>query len=104
MNKEKRGLSLTWRRFLIIWAVALLLLGLIGCLVLYRYLGVYEATRPELYMEEFMSSMTVQKLLDQSHWTKPTADRAAEYRAEEQKDTQHIPSCSMSCGGKCILQ
>lgn len=65
MNKEKRGLSLTWRRFLTIWAVALLLLGLIGCLVLYRYLGVYEATRPELYMEEYMSSMTVQKLLDQ---------------------------------------
>ena len=62
---EKKKIALTWPRFLLFWAVGLLLLGLIGCLVLYRYLGIYEASRPELYMEEFMSSMTVQKLTEQ---------------------------------------
>lgn len=46
-----------WRRTLLIWAAALLLAGLIGCLILYRYLGVYEISRPEILMDQLMTEM-----------------------------------------------
>ena len=65
MHEKKIPSSASWRRFLLLWAVALLLIGFIGCVILYRYLGVYETTRPELYMDELMASMDVDDFLDQ---------------------------------------
>ena len=53
-----------WRRFLLIWAVLLLLIGLIGCILLYRYLGIYEITRPEQRMDTLMESMDAESWLD----------------------------------------
>ena len=55
-ERPKKG----WRRFLLIWAALLLLAGLIGCVVLYRYLGIYEVTRPEIKMDELMASMSAE--------------------------------------------
>ncbi|MBR1456768.1 MAG: hypothetical protein IJ594_06365 [Oscillospiraceae bacterium] len=52
-----------WRRVLLLWAAVLLLLGLIGCGVLYRYLGVYETTRPELTMEALLAQTDAEDLL-----------------------------------------
>ena len=46
-----------WIRFLIIWAIALIILGLIGCIILYKYCSVYEITRDEPVMIEMMESM-----------------------------------------------
>ena len=51
---ERRGRR-RWRRFLLIYAVCLLLVGIIGCAVLYRYLGSYEASRPEHVMDALMA-------------------------------------------------
>ena len=61
-----------WRTFLIIWAAALLAVGAITCFVLYRYAAVYEVTRPELPMEEMLSSMSKDDWLDLAA---PTASR-----------------------------
>ena len=52
-----------WRRFLLIWAALLLLLGLIGCVLLYLYVGIYEITRPELRMDALMESMDAERWL-----------------------------------------
>ncbi|MBO5555863.1 MAG: hypothetical protein J5927_01640, partial [Oscillospiraceae bacterium] len=52
-----------WRRFLLLWAVFLLVLGFIGCLVLYRYLAVYEVTRPELVMDRLIAEKSAAELL-----------------------------------------
>ena len=53
-----------WRRFLLIWAGLLLLIGLIGCILLYRYVGIYEITRPEVRMDALMESMDAEQWLD----------------------------------------
>ena len=53
-----------WRRFLLIWAALLLLIGLIGCILLYRYVGIYEITRPEVRMDALMESMDAERWLD----------------------------------------
>ena len=52
-----------WGAFLLIWAVVLLLIGAAGCAVLYQYLGVYEATRPEIVMDEFIAQTDADTLL-----------------------------------------
>lgn len=52
---EEKKKRLTWRRFLLIWTLGLLILGLIGCAVFYRYAAVYERTRPELVMDGLMA-------------------------------------------------
>ena len=49
---ERKG---SWGRFLLRYALILLLLGMIGCLIFYGYAGVYEETRPELIMDALMA-------------------------------------------------
>ena len=53
MGKRK----LSWGMKLLIWAAFLLILGAVGCAVLYSYTGVYERTRPELAMDALMADM-----------------------------------------------
>ena len=55
-----------WGRFLLIWALALLLLGAAGCFVLYRYLGVYEVTRPEPVLDAFLEENDTEAILQQA--------------------------------------
>ena len=52
-----------WARFLLIWALVLLILGGVGCYLLYRYLGVYEVTRPEPVMDEFIANTEIDDLV-----------------------------------------
>ena len=59
-KKSSRG----WKTFLLIWAAVLLVVGAVTCIVLYRYAAVYEVTRPELPMEEMISSMSRDEWLD----------------------------------------
>lgn len=62
-DEKKKG-SRGWRVFLLIWAIVLLAVGTVTCIVLYRYAAVYEVTRPELPMEEMLSSMSKDEWLD----------------------------------------
>lgn len=52
-----------WLRFLLIWASVLLVLGAIGCFVLYRYFSIYEITRPEPVVEEYLAQSTAEELI-----------------------------------------
>lgn len=61
MAEKKKG---RWGRFLLIWTAALLLLGLIGCGVLYLWLDAYEKSRPEPVMEQLMAERTAEDWLD----------------------------------------
>lgn len=49
--------KLSWGIKLLIWAAFLLILGAVGCIVLYNYTGVYERTRPEIAMDALMADM-----------------------------------------------
>ena len=53
-----------WGRFLLIWALVLLLLGAGCCAVLYRYLSVYESTRPEPVVDAWLAENDVQQILE----------------------------------------
>ena len=53
-----------WGRFLIVWALVLLLLGGAGCYLLYQYLGVYEVTRPDPVMDDFIKNTDLSKIID----------------------------------------
>ena len=53
-----------WGRFLIVWALVLLLLGGAGCYLLYQYLGVYEVTRPDPVMDDFIQNTELDKIID----------------------------------------
>ena len=55
-----------WGRFLLIWAIVLLLLGAAGCFLLYQYLDIYEVTRPEIVMDEFIAQTDADTLLQQA--------------------------------------
>ena len=55
--------SRSWKRFLLIWALALLILGALGCVILYRYLAVYEVTRPEPVVEAWMKTADPHELV-----------------------------------------
>ena len=48
-----------WRRFLVIYILTFLLIGCLGCFVLYKYLGVYEKTRPEMLMDSLIETVSV---------------------------------------------
>ena len=50
-TKKRSG----WKTALAVWAVFLLALGAAACLLLYKYLGIYEITRPELVIENLIS-------------------------------------------------
>ena len=51
---RKRQKQRSWPAFLLGWAACLLLLGLIGCGIFYRYAAIYERTEPSLVMDELM--------------------------------------------------
>ena len=53
-----------WGRFLIVWALVLLLLGGAGCYLLYQYLGVYEVTRPDPVMDDFIKNTELTEIID----------------------------------------
>ena len=53
-----------WRRFLMVWALVLLLLGGAGCYLLYQYLGVYEVTRPDPVMDDFIKNTDLSEIID----------------------------------------
>ncbi len=55
-----------WKLFLVFWALFLIVIGAIGCFVLYRYLGVYEITRPEPVMDHFLAENTAESLTQQA--------------------------------------
>ena len=63
MAEGLRRIFSSWRRVLLLWAAFLLLLGLLGCLLLYSYLAVYEQTRPELYIEDLLEHTEPMALL-----------------------------------------
>ena len=66
MTDQVRLRRNTWGRFLLVWAIVLLILGAAGCFVLYRYLGVYEITRPEPVLDAYMQSVTAEDLIRQA--------------------------------------
>ena len=63
MPEQKRD---HFGRNLLIWALVLLILGAAGCFVLYRYLGVYEITRPDPVIEEYIQNTETEDLLQQA--------------------------------------
>ena len=52
-----------WGLFLLIWALVLLLLGVGCCCFLYRYLDVYEKTRPEPVVDAYLAQNSAKQLL-----------------------------------------
>ncbi len=66
MTKPSFSRQSGWKRFLLIWALGLLILGAIGCAVLYRYLGIYEVTRPEPVMETWLRDSSADELIRQA--------------------------------------
>ncbi len=100
-----------WPLFLVCWAAALLLVGLVGCFVFYQYLGIYEVTRAETRMDELMEIMTAEDWLDKaaenldfelSEFEDPdllfaeyrqslTTDQPLSYRSEKsESDSEHM--------------
>lgn len=49
---------ISFSRFLLFWAVLLLVVGAVLCVVLYKYCGVYEVSRPEILMDSLMENRT----------------------------------------------
>ena len=58
---RKKGLA--WWQFLLIWAGAILALGLVFCVILYRYLDVYEQTRPEAVLDRLIADNSTEELI-----------------------------------------
>lgn len=56
-EKVRRG-KRRWRIFLLVYSVLFLAAGAVGCYVLYRYTGSYEASLPEHVMDELMAETT----------------------------------------------
>lgn len=65
-----------WYRGLLIFALVFLLIGAIGCFVLYRYCAAYEVCRPEILMDELMASYTV------DDWKRTAKDSIGLYTTE----------------------
>ena len=55
-----------WGRFLMVWAIILLLLGGTGCYLLYQYLGIYEVTRTEPVMDAFLENTDIREIARQA--------------------------------------
>ena len=47
-----------WTLWLLCWMLLLLILGAVGCTVLYKYVSVYEISQPEPVMDGLMASMS----------------------------------------------
>ena len=58
MAKRRKKRRDHWGPFLLFWTLLLLTLGLVSCLVYYRYASVYEDTMPEKAMDELMAAMS----------------------------------------------
>lgn len=71
-----------WRLFLFLWALLLLALGALGCCGLYRYLDVYERTRPEYVIEQFLAQTDADALVQHALAQTPAAPTAYEDAAE----------------------
>ncbi len=65
MNEPQPRRSI-WGRFLLIWALILLQLGAAACVVLYKYLEIYEITRPEPVMDAFIQESDVESITRQA--------------------------------------
>ena len=65
-EKVRRG-KRRWRIFLLVYSVLFLIAGAVGCYVLYRYTGAYEASLPEHVMDEFMATTTGEQWYDYVH-------------------------------------
>ena len=72
-----------WPLLLLCWGAILLVLGLILCVVLYQYLGVYEMSRPELKMDELMAEM------DADDWLAQVGDNL-DFTLSEFEDPQQL--------------
>ena len=71
MNEPHNRRSHAWGRFLLIWAIFLLLLGIAGCVLLYHYLGIYEVTRPEPVMDAYVADMSLDEMIEQAKQNVP---------------------------------
>ena len=118
-NKKK----LPWGAFLGIWAGALLLLGAGLCVFLYRYLAIYEVTRPEACVEELLKNNDVKTLtalakedlrLDVTEFENPDVlyeeylknvdlTREMSYRADNKRSTDEHPSFVVQCGAGIVF-
>ena len=63
MVEVRRRKADHWGRFLLIWALILLLIGAASCFLLYRYLDVYESTRPEPVVETYLAHHDAEQLI-----------------------------------------
>ena len=113
-----------WTRFLLVWALILLLLGGTCCYVLYRFLGVYEVTRPDPVMKEYMENNSIEDLvhlaeknidLELTEFEDPQdlytsyidaidLTRALNYRVNSEKSTEDNMVYDVRCGPNLICQ
>ena len=118
-NKKR----LPWGAFLGIWAGAMLLLGLGLCVFLYRYLAIYEVTRPEATVEELLKNNDAETLislaktdlrLDVTEFENEielyedylkTVDLSKEmsYRSDNKRSTEENPSFVVQCGAGIVF-
>ena len=118
-NKKR----LPWGAFLGIWAGAMLLLGLGLCVFLYRYLAIYEVTRPEATVEELLKNNDADVLiglaktdlrLDVTEYENEielyedylkTVDLSKEmsYRSDNKRSTEENPSFVVQCGAGIVF-
>ena len=111
-----------WPRFLLVWALILLLLGGTCCYVFYRFLGVYEVTRPDPVMDEYMETNSIEDLvllakdhidLEVTEFEDPQElyssyidavdlTRALNYRVNSEKSTEDRQVYDVRCGPNLI--
>ena len=60
MKKKK----FTFKKILLLWCAFILFAGFIGCLIFYKYCGIYEKSRPEPIMEELLESMSAEDFIE----------------------------------------
>ena len=83
MDEQSPRRKNIWGRFLLIWALLLLLLGGAACYLLYQYLGVYEITRPEPIMDVLIADTDVADFIRQ-------AEENIQFELTEYEDPQEL--------------
>ncbi len=58
--------SPVWGRFLMVWAIVLLLIGGTACYLLYQYLNIYEVTRPEPVMDALIADTDIREIAERA--------------------------------------
>jgi len=111
-----------WGLFLLIWALVLLLLGVGCCCFLYRYLDVYEKTRPEPVVDAYLAQNGAEQLmkaaqsnvqLDVTEFEDPSdlyaaylstvdTDRPLTYRPRTKDSSEQQLVYTVYCGNKEI--